>query len=48
MNRRRREARAELVRQYKELEKASDIAERIKTHERSLMDKLNTLFAEEA
>ena len=33
---------------YKELEKAADIAERIKAHEKSLMDKLNTLFGEEA
>ena len=33
---------------YKELEKAADIANRIKAHERSLMDKLNTLFGEEA
>ena len=33
---------------YKELEKAADIAERIKVHEKSLMDKLNTLFGEEA
>ena len=31
---------------YKELEKASDIAERIKAHEKSLMNKLNTLFEE--
>ena len=33
---------------YKELEKAADIAERIKAHEKRLMDKLNTLFGEEA
>lgn len=33
---------------YKELEKAADIAARIKAHEKSLMDKLNTLFWEEA
>ena len=33
---------------YKELEKAADIAERIKAHEKSLMDKLNALFGEEA
>ncbi len=33
---------------YKELEKAADIAERIKAHEKSLMDKLNKLFGEEA
>ena len=33
---------------YKELEKAADIAERIKAHEKSLMDRLNTLFGEEA
>ena len=32
---------------YKELEKAADIAERIKAHEKSLMDKLNKLFGEE-
>ena len=29
---------------YKELEKAADIAERIKAHEKSLMEKLDTLF----
>ena len=33
---------------YKELEKAADIAERIKAHEKSLMDRLDTLFGEEA
>ena len=33
---------------YKELEKAADIVERIKAHEKSLMDRLNTLFGEEA
>ncbi len=33
---------------YKELEKAADIAERIKAHEKSLTDKLNTLFGEDA
>ena len=32
---------------YKELEKAADIAARIKVHEKSLMDKLNKLFGEE-
>ena len=32
---------------YKELEKAADIAERIRAHEKSLMDKLNTLFGED-
>ncbi len=32
---------------YKELEKAADIAERIKAHEKSLIDKLNKLFGEE-
>lgn len=32
---------------YKELEKAADIAKRIKAHEKSLMDKLNKLFGEE-
>ena len=31
---------------YKELEKAADIAERIKVHEKSLMEKLNALFGE--
>jgi len=33
---------------YKELEKAANIAERIKAHEKSLMDKLKALFGEEA
>ena len=32
---------------YKELEKAAVIAERIKAHEKSLMDKLNKLFGKE-
>ena len=31
---------------YKELEKAADIAERIKAHEKSLMEKLDKLFGE--
>ncbi len=31
---------------YKELEKAADIADRIRAHERSLMDRLNALFGE--
>ena len=31
---------------YKALEKADDIAERIRVHEKSLMDKLNNLFGE--
>ena len=33
---------------YKELEKAADIAARIEAHEKSLMEKLHTLFGEEA
>ena len=32
---------------YKELEKAADIAARIKVHEKNLMEKLNKLFGEE-